>query len=212
MAEANDVAVVHDRVRSAHAALVADLVAHDLEVTDPSRLPGWTIGHLLTHIARNADSVVRRLHASAAGTAVEQYAGGLTGRAAQIEAGAQRPYGEIRQDVIDSAAALDDLVPTLPSETWAFTTPSSTGEWQSGIIVLARREREVVLHHTDLGIGFEPDAWPPEMTAALLEENLSALPGRTSTAVLAGWLTDRSGPPRLSPWMAVGQPPRSRSD
>ena len=31
----------------------------------PSLLPDWTVGHVLTHIARNADSVVWRLEGAA---------------------------------------------------------------------------------------------------------------------------------------------------
>lgn len=30
----------------------------------PSRLPGWSVGHVLTHLARNADAHTRRLEAS----------------------------------------------------------------------------------------------------------------------------------------------------
>lgn len=208
MPSIDDVALVHDQVRAAHSVLIADLLAQELDATSPSRLPGWTIGHLLTHLARNADSVVRRLRASATGTIIEQYDGGLAGRAEQIEAGAGRPYEVLRLDVIESAAALDELIPTLPPATWEFETPSSSGELQSGITVLGRREREVVLHHTDLGIGFEPDAWPPAMSAILVNECLATITDRTSITALAGWLTDRAGPPPLHPWMPVGQPPR----
>ncbi|MET0910545.1 MAG: maleylpyruvate isomerase N-terminal domain-containing protein, partial [Ilumatobacteraceae bacterium] len=43
----------------------------------PSLLPGWTRGHVLTHIARNADSFVRLLEAAGRGEVVTQYAGGV---------------------------------------------------------------------------------------------------------------------------------------
>ena len=33
----------------------------ELDVAAPSRLPDWTVGHVLTHLARNADSIVRVL-------------------------------------------------------------------------------------------------------------------------------------------------------
>jgi maleylpyruvate isomerase len=41
-----------------------------------SRLPGWTVAHVLTHLARNAESHVRMLGAASEGRSVEQYAGG----------------------------------------------------------------------------------------------------------------------------------------
>ena len=39
----------------------------DAAARRPSLLPGWSVGHVLTHIARNADSVVWRLEGAAAG-------------------------------------------------------------------------------------------------------------------------------------------------
>jgi maleylpyruvate isomerase len=39
----------------------------DEQVRSPSRLPGWTIGHVLTHVARNADGHARRLAAALRG-------------------------------------------------------------------------------------------------------------------------------------------------
>ena len=55
----------------------------------PSLLPEWTRGHVLTHIARNADSFVRVLEAARRGEVVTQYEGGVAGRNADIEAGAR---------------------------------------------------------------------------------------------------------------------------
>ncbi len=43
----------------------------------PSLLPEWSDGHVLTHLARNADSVVRRMEGAARGELVDQYPGGL---------------------------------------------------------------------------------------------------------------------------------------
>ena len=38
----------------------------DAKVRSPSLLPGWSIGHVLTHVARNADSHRRRADAASA--------------------------------------------------------------------------------------------------------------------------------------------------
>ncbi len=62
----------------------------DATMARPSLLAGWTVAHLLTHLARNADSHVRRTEAAIAGVVVDQYPGGLAERAADIEAGAGR--------------------------------------------------------------------------------------------------------------------------
>lgn len=48
--------------RSAHARLAEAVDGlTDEQVRSPSRLPGWTIGHVLTHLARNADGHALRL-------------------------------------------------------------------------------------------------------------------------------------------------------
>ena len=65
--------VSHQRLEQAIAALT------DEQVSRPSRLPDWSVGHVLTHIARNADSVTRRLQGAARGEIVDQYPGGLPG-------------------------------------------------------------------------------------------------------------------------------------
>src|SRR5450631_4040107 len=81
---------------SAHVALASTIEALTDEVARrPSLLPDWSVGHVLTHLARNADSVVRRLQAAAEGRVVDQYAGGAEGRKQDIEAGAGRPAGAL---------------------------------------------------------------------------------------------------------------------
>src|ERR1041385_1496073 len=62
----------------------------DDDMRAPSMLPGWTRGHVLTHVARNADSVVRRLEGAARGEVLDQYEGGAKGRADDIAHGAPR--------------------------------------------------------------------------------------------------------------------------
>ncbi|MEI7546624.1 MAG: maleylpyruvate isomerase N-terminal domain-containing protein, partial [Actinomycetota bacterium] len=84
----------------AHAVLVSSLAGlTDVDVTQPSLLPGWTVGHVLTHIARNADSHVRMLHAANRGEIGAQYPGGGIQRTGDIEAGAVRPATEQVADV-----------------------------------------------------------------------------------------------------------------
>ena len=54
--------------RRLHRMLDEMLGAGRLDAPAPSRLPGWTVGHVLTHLARNADSMVRVLGAAEAGS------------------------------------------------------------------------------------------------------------------------------------------------
>ena len=61
--------------------------ASTLDASAPSLLPGWTVGHVLTHLARNADSMVRVLDAAERGEVVERYPGGMPTRNADIDGG-----------------------------------------------------------------------------------------------------------------------------
>lgn len=77
-----------ERVEDAHRRCVQAIAElDDDEIGRPSRLPGWTVGHVLTHLARNADSHLRRTEAARRGEIVDQYGAGSDGRAAEIEAG-----------------------------------------------------------------------------------------------------------------------------
>ncbi len=77
---------------TAHQRLLATLEGlTDDEAWAPSVLPGWTVGHVLTHLARNADGQVRMLRAAEIGAVAHQYEGGAAGRAADIDAGTVAP-------------------------------------------------------------------------------------------------------------------------
>jgi len=76
------------------------VAVRDLTRTDcraPSLLRGWNRGHVLTHLARNAGSQRRMLTAAMRSENAEQYQGGNTGRAGQIEqAGRPAPVPGLR--------------------------------------------------------------------------------------------------------------------
>ena len=74
---ADELASVLSGCRASHRTLL-DVVGSldDATVRRPSRLKDWTVGHVLTHLARNAASHTRMLRAALAGTSVEQYVGG----------------------------------------------------------------------------------------------------------------------------------------
>ena len=180
--------------------LIDDLRRTERDPGAPSLLEGWTLGHVLTHIARHADSVVRRLEGAARGEAVEQYAGGMAARNAGIEEGARRNWSELVADVVSSADLLVAAAEAMPEGAWDFESPAVNGMVQASSVVLRRRVREVALHHTDLGFGYSADDWPAELVDELLVEALPNLPGRATPATLVGWLTGRGAAPELSPF------------
>ena len=139
-----------------------------LDPRAPSRLPDWTVGHVLTHLARNADSIVRVLEGSGRGEAVERYVGGLSGRAAGIEAGAHRPAAE---QVADVRSTIWRLEQTWSGDVdWDGRSLESNGREMPIRQLPHQRRREVEVHRVDLGLGYEPADWPAEYVRLDLRE------------------------------------------
>jgi maleylpyruvate isomerase len=163
-----------------------------------SLLPEWSIGHVLTHVARNADSVVWRLEGAAAGELRDQYPGGLAQRRADIAAGADRSAAELVADVARSSAAVARTVTALPDAAWDAPSRTSRGIVESSREAVLSRWREVVVHHGDLGLG--PVPLPPALVAAWLPRELLRLPDRADPAALLAWIIGRGDAPALNAW------------
>jgi maleylpyruvate isomerase len=164
----------------------------------PSLLAGWSVGHVLTHIARNADSVVWRLEGAARGELRDQYPGGLEQRKADIEAGAARPAAELVADVRRTSAAVAGVMAGLPTEAWDAPSRTSRGVVESSRDAILSRWREVVVHHGDLGLA--PVPLPPELVAAWLPRELARLAERTDPGRLLSWIIGRGDAPVLAAW------------
>jgi maleylpyruvate isomerase len=140
----------------AHQRLLATLdraVEAGVDAADPSLLPDWTIGHVVTHLARNADGHVRMLDGLA------QYEGGADGRLAGIEAGAGRPLGEQVADLRRSVWALEGRWATQAD--WSGSARRLTDQVRV-VDLPGWRWHEVELHHVDLGLGYGFDDLPAE--------------------------------------------------
>jgi maleylpyruvate isomerase len=116
-----------------------------VDPTTPTDLPAWTVGHVLTHVARNADSTLRML------AGLPQYWKGLESRVADIELGAGRSWDEL----VDDVTATNDAVIRRVREVvdWSGTV-ESTSALRPKATVPEMRRREVEIHHTDLGLGY----------------------------------------------------------
>ncbi|WP_299536353.1 maleylpyruvate isomerase family mycothiol-dependent enzyme [uncultured Streptomyces sp.] len=181
-------------------------------VAVPSLLPGWSRGHVLAHLSRNADALENVLRGG------PMYASSET-RDRDIARDAVRPQQVQLADLrashlrfLAAARAPGDL--------------SRTVELRNGVTDRAsrlpfRRWVEVELHHVDLGAGYTLEDMPAEFTGrlvghlaarydrhpALVPVRLAADDGGTWTtgggaegpvtlvrgpaAVLAGWLSGR---------------------
>jgi maleylpyruvate isomerase len=139
-----------------------------LDVAAPSRLPDWTVGHVLTHVARNADSIVRVLEGSGRGEIVERYVGGRSARNAGIEAGAARPAAEQVDDVRRTIWRLEQT--WAGDVNWDGQSLEATGRLLAVRELPHQRRREVEVHRVDLGLGYEPADWPAEYVRLELRE------------------------------------------
>jgi maleylpyruvate isomerase len=136
-----------DRLLSA----VADL--DDAAVTEPSRLPGWSRGHVLAHLARNADALVNVFEGR------PMYVSGEA-RDADIARDAPRPLKTHLADVRDSAHRFQDAASL--SQDWSRTVELRNGVLDTAAWLPWRRWIEVELHHVDLGIGYDLEDLPEE--------------------------------------------------
>jgi maleylpyruvate isomerase len=192
----------------AHRRLERTLAGLDTDAgRQPSLLPGWTVGHVLTHIARNAQSHIRILEASLEGRSVEQYAGGYERRSGDIEAGSGRPMAALREDVAVTAAALEAAWSAMTPEAWAGYGLARGEIWPCAVLPF-HRWREVELHHVDLGLGYDLLEWPDEYVAIELPLALQTLPERLrgpGQRQLLAWLVGRADqltPLELDAWQA----------
>ena len=204
------------QVSEAEARLFATVRAlDDADMRSPSLLPDWSVGHLLTHLARNADSHARRTAAAVAGRFVDQYPGGLAERAAAIEAGAGRRAAVILEDVAVSSARMLEGWAAVPDRAWAARSRDASGRERTLAELPGRRRLQVEVHLVDLGTGPTHRDWSDAFVAdqlAQLRDGLAArlpdgatappdgtLDDRDELAWLLGRLT-RADLPVLGPW------------
>ncbi|TNC49938.1 maleylpyruvate isomerase N-terminal domain-containing protein [Mumia zhuanghuii] len=178
----------------------------DDQIGRPCRLPGWSVGHVLSHLARNADGHSRRLEGALKGRDVPKYAGGSEQRAKEISDGAARPAAELIADLAASQRRLEDLFTEMSAAGWP--NPHLVGDTSYGPRGCpSHRLREIEMHHVDLGLGYTPTSWPDEYVEWELEVLLSTVPDRLADPrhrrELVAWLAGRAPVPSelaLDPW------------
>jgi len=132
----------------------------------PSLLPGWTVGHVLTHVARNAEALTNLLTWARTGVETPPYAS-PEARDAAIAAGAGRPLREQIEDIRATHERFADAGAAMPATGWTFpldfiSMPAAGVPWT--------RLREVEVHHVDLGLAYTPADWTDAFALRLLRE------------------------------------------
>jgi maleylpyruvate isomerase len=173
------------------------------QVFQPSALPGWTRGHVLAHLSRNADALCNLLRGARTGQPVPMYPTPET-RDRDIEDGAKRSLDEQVADLRAATRRFVEATGSMPAEAWAVEVPHRTGPFPAERVP-AKRVGEIEYHHVDLALDYTPAQWPEDFVAqelgpllhrhvasgaitAGLRQELQAAPDH---AVLA-WLSGRS--------------------
>jgi maleylpyruvate isomerase len=190
----------------------------------PSRLPGWTRGHVVTHVTRNAEGLCRLLTWAQTGIETPMYPS-VQARDADIEVGALRPHTEQLDDLHRAGAAFAAAAKELSTHHWYATVRTRHGSVPASWIPWAR-VRELWLHLVDLDAGIEINAMPEDIATMLVRDVADwmhirvqarielQIPGQASVAFgpddgpptavsgpvqqLAGWMTGRSADTHLT--------------
>ena len=142
---------------SAHQRLLASLEnLTDEQCRQDSLLPNWSRGHVLTHLARNADSHVHLFQSAVRGEVGNQYPS-IEKRNTDIESGSSRNANEIVIDLRVSIYGLEAAWASANEKVWSGQGRGLSGNVIEMFSIVFMRWREVELHHADLNIGLNYD-------------------------------------------------------
>ncbi|MCA5893724.1 maleylpyruvate isomerase family mycothiol-dependent enzyme [Isoptericola sp. NEAU-Y5] len=144
-------------------ALPDDAVGH------ASPLPGWTRGHVLSHLAGVAAALARQAEYAARGETVAPYDGGQAGRAAAIEAGAGRTAAEHADALVAARERLAAAWPEPGHPLWDAPIAYRDGVLTDALLAWWREAR---IHAVDAtaglgGLSLGYDTWDPAFCAHL---------------------------------------------
>jgi maleylpyruvate isomerase len=160
----------------------------DDQVRGPSLLPDWSRGHVLTHIARNADAMVNLITWARTGVPTPMYPS-REARNAVIEAQAGRGADELRFDVHESHERFMAALAGLDGDGWQRPlTYGALNRSGTGADIPFLRRIEIEVHHLDLGLDYTLAHWPEDFVEALLSDiaSESTARGDLPSCVLVG--------------------------
>lgn len=205
-------ALRHRLVPNAHRQL-EDILDHAKgESSRPTRLPGWTLGHLVAHLRLNAESHIRVLDAARSGLTIDQYEGGSKGRAAAIEHDSTRPLHDLIRELHEANQVLEATWESMTEQDWRQPTRMRAGDRPAHVSLWARW-RETLLHAVDLDLGYCSDDWPSAFATAGIDINVNGdemrplherLPSDTVVALTDSTRTWTSQPDRIITHTAHG--------
>jgi maleylpyruvate isomerase len=201
--------------------LQALTVLDDESAGRSSVLPGWSRGHVVAHLSRNADAFSRVLTQASAGEPASMY-DSPEAREHDIAATVERhDAAGLVADAHAASRRLEQAFAACTADPDAPYTRVPGGESGFALRTVGfRRRAEVEIHHADLDLGYTPDDWPSDFSLAMVkqrQEEMASLPKGGPSMVLSStdvpglWkLGDGQGPEihgtagRLA-WWLVGR-------
>lgn len=145
---------------------LGDLTDGDMRA--PSLLQGWSRGHVVTHLSRNADAFCNLVEWAETGRVRHMYAS-QERRDADIDEGAGRSAHQLQADASASAGRLLQRINELDvghqGNPVARTPGAPTFPARE---IPTHRWIELEVHHADLGVGYGPEDWDPRFVDLLL--------------------------------------------
>lgn len=159
-----DPATLVDEVADATTHLL-DTVADfgDDDVRAPSPLPGWSRGHVLAHLAGNADGLRNLLVWAKTGVETPMYTS-WEDRNAAVEKLASGTAAEHLTALRESNDRFLQTARELGGDEWDRPVAKLAGIPFPARRVLFYRWEEVLVHHVDLAVDYTPAHWPAEFT------------------------------------------------
>jgi maleylpyruvate isomerase len=161
----------------------------DADVRAPSLLPNWSRGHVLTHLARNADGGRHLLTWARTGVETPEYPS-VAAREEQIQTGAGRGADALTADLRDSAAQFAAEYRQMTTAAWNRTVRWTRGQERPAARAADSRLCEVLVHHVDLDTGYTPAQWPADFVHAMLGRVAASFSARADAPAMRLHATD----------------------
>lgn len=141
----------------------------DGDFARPSALPGWTVAHVVAHVAYNASALSRLVQWARTGEENRMYAS-VDARNAEIEQGAALRPDELRALAHSADERLRSGLAELPGERWQAEVLTAQGRTVPATEIPWMRTREVWIHGVDLGAGATYAGFPADLVDALIDD------------------------------------------
>ncbi len=173
----------------------------DQGMHQPSRLPGWTRGHVVTHLARNADAFVNLLTWARTGIEHPMYPS-RADRDADIEEGAGRLAQILHEDLRAASDRLAVASERLSDSQWLATVAGRASTVFPAANIPSMRLFELWVHLVDLDVGYGFEDVPADQVEGMLGTAVSRLVDRPDAPSVHLTVTLPDGEERV--WDLVG--------